>query len=380
MKKYLILTYGCQMNVHESEKIRGMLESLGFAETDKKEEADVVVFNTCCIRESAESKIMGHIGSFKPIKKDKKDMIIAVGGCMSEQPAVAEKLMKKFPFVDIVFGTANLHRFKELLEKRIKTMKRVKEIGYEDVVNEDDLFVRDDKENAYVNIIYGCNNFCSYCIVPYVRGRERSRKPENIIKEVKSLVKEGYKSITLLGQNVNSYGKDLENKTTFPELLRQICKIDGGFEIHFMSSHPKDFTDELISVIATEDKVSKDIHLPLQSGSDKILKLMNRNYTAKKYYSIIEKLKKSVPNCTITTDIIVGFPGESKHDFNQTVKMIKKVKYDSLFAFMYSRRKGTVADKMPNQVPNEIKHKRVNYILALEKKIQKQKEKAKGRK
>lgn len=379
MKKYLVLTYGCQMNVHESEKIKGMLESLGFVETDKKEEADVVVFNTCCIRESAESKIMAHIGSFKPLKKDKKDMIIAVGGCMSEEVGVADKLMKKFPFVDIVFGTANLHRFKTLLEEKIKTKKRIKEIGYEDVVNEDDLFVRDNKENAYVNIIYGCNNFCSYCIVPYVRGRERSRKPENIVKEVKSLVKEGYKSITLLGQNVNSYGKDLTPQTNFPALLREICKIEGDFEIHFMSSHPKDFTDELIETIASENKISKDIHLPLQSGSDKILRAMNRNYTSKKYYSIIKKLRKLVPNCTITTDIIVGFPGETKADFNKTVKMVKKVKYDSIFAFMYSRRKGTAADKMLNQVPNEVKHKRVNYILNLEKKIQKKKEKQKSK-
>lgn len=377
MKKYLILTYGCQMNVHESEKIKGMLESLGFVEAKTKEEADMVVFNTCCIRETAENKIMAHIGSFKPLKKEKKDLIIAIGGCMSEQDGVAEKLMKKFPFVDIVFGTANLYRLADLIQQRMSGKKRIKEVKQPDIVAENELIIRDDANNAYVNIIYGCNNFCSYCIVPYVRGRERSRKPESILKEVKDLVKKGYKSITLLGQNVNSYGKDLTPKVTFPELLKMICKIDGEFEIHFMSSHPKDFSDELVEAIATEKKISKDIHLPLQSGSDKILKAMNRNYTAKAYYEIIKKLRKLAPNCTITTDIIVGFPGETKADFNKTVKMIKKVKYDSIFAFMYSRRKGTPADKMPNQVPSEEKHKRVNYILALEKKIQKQKEKQK---
>lgn len=359
------------MNVHESEKIKGMLESLNFLPAEKKDDADVIVFNTCCIRESAENKIMAHIGSIKPIKKDNKNIIVAVGGCMSEQKGVAEKIMKKFPFVDIVFGTANLHRFKELLEQKISTGKRVKEVGFPDVVDENEFFSRDSKESAFVNIIYGCNNFCSYCIVPYVRGRERSRKPENIIKEIKKLVKNGYKKITLLGQNVNSYGKDLENKTNFVSLLKEICKIKGDFKIHFLSSHPKDFSDELIEIIGKEEKISKNIHLPVQSGSDKILKRMNRNYTAKKYLSIVKKLRKSAPKCTITTDIIVGFPGETKRDFKQTVKLIKKAKFDSLFAFMYSKRKGTVAEKMDNQIPTNIKHKRVNYILNLEKKIQK---------
>lgn len=375
MKKYYIQTYGCQMNVHESEKIKGMLESLDFLPAEKKEEADIVVFNTCCIREGAENKILAHIGAMKPIKKDNKNLIVAVGGCMTEQKGVADRLMKKFPFVDIVFGTANLHRFKELLEKKLADKKRVKEVNYPDVVDESEFFSRDSKEKAFVNIIYGCNNFCSYCIVPYVRGRERSRKPENILKEIKKLAKEGYKEITLLGQNVNSYGKDLSEKTNFVQLLAEICKIEGDFKINFLSSHPKDFSDELISIIAKEDKISKDIHLPVQSGSDSVLKRMNRNYTAKKYLGIVKKLRKLVPNCTITTDIIVGFPGETKADFMKTVKLIKKAKFNSLFAFMYSKRKGTAAEKFDKQVPIAIKHKRVNYILNLEKKIQKKLEK-----
>lgn len=375
MKKYFIVTYGCQMNVHESEKLAGALESLGFSCAEKMEEADVIVFNTCAIREGAETKAFGNIGALKHLKKENPNLIIAVGGCMAEQPHAHKKLTDKFPFVDIVFGTNNLFRFKELLNKRLETKKRVKEIGYQDVVPENEQIHRTSGDNAYVNIIYGCNNFCTYCIVPYVRGRERSRSESSIINEVKGLVKEGYKTITLLGQNVNSYGKDLKKKSSFASLLTKICKIKGDFEVKFMTSHPKDFSDELINVIATEPKMAKEIHLPVQAGSNKTLKAMNRVYTREHYLGLVKKIRKQIPSARLSTDIIVGFPGETKRDFNATISLIKKVKYDSIFAYMYSKRHGTVAEKLPNQVDIKEKHRRVNKVLNLERKIQRKKRK-----
>lgn len=372
-KKYIVITYGCQMNIHESEKLCGMLEELGYIKTEKREDADIIVFNTCCIRQGAEDRAFGNIGSIKPLKKKNKDLIIAVCGCMTQQKDRVEKLKTSYPFVDIIFGTHNLHLFKEFVEKRQNTKKRVIEFCEDDrLMPEQTNMVRDDKVNAYVNIIYGCNNFCSYCIVPYVRGRERSRDFNEIVLEVKGLINKGYKTITLLGQNVNSYGNDIEDKNVnFNNLLKTLAQLDGDFEIKFMSSHPKDLSYEVIDTISKYKKISKEIHLPVQSGSNKILKLMNRHYTIEHYLEIIDYIKEKIPNCRLTTDIIVGFPGETQQDFEDTVNLIKRVKYAGIFAYMYSIRTGTKAEKMDNQIPFEVKNERVNKILALEKELQK---------
>ena len=368
MKTYFITTYGCQLNVHESEKLAGVLKQRGFLPADKLENADLIVYNTCAIREGAEDRAFGNVGSLKKLKKANKDKIIAVCGCMTQQKAKAEYLYKTFPFIDIIFGTSNLHKFEEFLDKKSKRL-----LAYDEDFNlksENMPFYRTSGENAWVNIMQGCNNFCTYCIVPYVRGRERSRKSADIIKEVKEAIKDGYKIITLLGQNVNSYGKDC-GEMSFAELLKTIANLDGDFKIAFMTSHPKDLTSDVIDVIAQNDKLLKEIHLPVQSGSNKILEKMNRKYTIEKYLDIIEEIKAKIPNVRITTDIIVGFPGETDEDFEATCNLVKKVKYDGIFAFMYSVREGTVAEKMPDQVPDEIKNVRVNKILALEKEIKK---------
>ena len=372
-KFYKINTYGCQMNIHDSEKLAGMLEKLGYKETFDDNVADVIVFNTCCIRESAEQKIYGNIGALKGIKKNKKDLIIAVCGCMSQQDGVADNIKAKFPFVNIVFGTHNLHMFEEYLQKHLKTKKKVYDVWQsEGQVVEDIPAYRTSKYNGWVNIMYGCNNFCTYCIVPYVRGRERSRKLEEILKEVRLLVEQGYKTITLLGQNVNSYGNDFDDDTNFAKLLSEICKIEGNFRLRFMTSHPKDLTDEVISVIAREDKISKTIHLPVQSGSNAILKAMNRKYTVEHYKGLIDKIKAAIPNVSLTTDLIVGFPGETEEDFDGTLDLVRYCKYTSLFGFMYSKRKGTVAEKMEGHLPIAVKRERVNKLLALSKEIGKQ--------
>ena len=369
--KYCIVTYGCQMNVHESEKIAGILENMGYVATEKREEADIIVFNTCAIREGAEDRVFGNVGNLKKMKKRNKDLIIAVCGCMTQKENTAQKLMNTFPFVDIVLGTFNLSRLGYFIEA-VKQGRKM-EILQEGDVEENLPYKRTSGENAWVNIMQGCNNFCTYCIVPYVRGREKSRKQENILKEIKDIVAEGkYKKITLLGQNVNSYGNDLTDGTSFAGLLRAICKIEGDFKLSFMTSHPKDLTDEVIDVIASEDKIEKYIHLPAQSGNNRILKLMNRRYTREKYLSSIDKIRKKIPNCRITSDFIVGFPGETEEEFEDTYSLVEAVRYDSIFAFMYSPREGTVASKMEEQIPDTIKHKRVNKLLALEKRIQKE--------
>ncbi len=374
-KFYLINTYGCQMNIHESEKLAGMLEKLGYKSTEDTKKANVIVFNTCCIRETAEQKIYGNIGDLKGLKKQRPDLIIAVCGCMSQQEGVADNIKKKFPFVNIVFGTHNLHMFEEYLKEHINTSKKVYQVwSKEQQIVENTPVYRTSNYNAWVNIMYGCNNFCTYCIVPYVRGRERSRKMQDIILEVTDLVQNhGYKTITLLGQNVNSYGNDIEDKdVNFANLLSQLCKIEGDFRIKFLTSHPKDLTDEVIQVIAREPKISKTIHLPVQSGSTQILTSMNRHYTAEHYYQLIDKIKAAIPQVNLTTDIIVGFPGETEEDFMQTYKLIEYVRYTSLFAFMYSKRSGTIAEKMDGQISSAIKHERVNKILALERSISKE--------
>ncbi len=378
--KYFIVTYGCQMNVHESEKIAGILEKLGYSPAERREDADIIVFNTCAIREGAEDRVLGNVGNLKKLKKKNKDLIIAVCGCMTQKERTATNLLNTFPFIDIVIGTFNLPKLGYYIEavkkgRELESERSGKQLELfdEGEIDETLPYKRTSGDNAWVNIMQGCNNFCTYCIVPYVKGREKSRKEENILKEIKDIIAEGkYKKITLLGQNVNSYGKDLVPPVSFSKLLRDICLLDGDFTVSFMTSHPKDLTDDVIDAIAEEDKIEKFIHLPAQSGNNRILKLMNRSYTREKYLDIIKKIRQKIPNCRITSDFIVGFPTETEEEFNDTCSLVSEVKYDSIFAFKYSPREGTVASKMEGQVPEEIKSERVNKLLALEKKLQKE--------
>ncbi|SKC73175.1 tRNA (N6-isopentenyl adenosine(37)-C2)-methylthiotransferase MiaB [Maledivibacter halophilus] len=366
MKKYLIKTYGCQMNEHDSEKLAGILSNMDYIECNNKEEADLIIFNTCCVRENAELKVYGNLGQLKALKKKNPDMIIAVCGCMMQQAHVVEQIKKKHPFVDLIFGTHNLHNFPVLLANCKQTDNMLIEIWDEEgQIIEGMPSIRKYGLKAFVNIMYGCNNFCTYCIVPYTRGRERSRQPEDIINEVKHLVENGTKEITLLGQNVNSYGKTLEEKLDFADLLYRINEIEGLERIRFMTSHPKDISKKLIIAIKECDKVCEHIHLPVQAGSNNVLKRMNRKYTKEKYLEIVEEIKKQIPNISITTDIIVGFPGETEEDFEDTLDLVKKVKYDNSFTFIYSIRKGTPAAKMEDQVPEDVKHHRFNRLLKL---------------
>lgn len=374
--KYFIKTFGCQMNVHESEKLGGMLESLDYTKTEDVKAADIIIFNTCCIRDGVEQKIMGNIGALKPLKKKNPNLIIGICGCMSQAEGRGELITNKFPFVDIIFGTHNIHTLKELINEHNSNKKRITDVWTEEKGIFEDVEVSRDNvnSNAWVNINFGCNNFCSYCIVPYVRGRERSRKPDDIKAEVKKLVSEGYKYITLLGQNVNSYGNDFKDKNiNFANLLRMLCEIKGDFRIKFMTSHPKDLSEEVIKVIASNDKLCKVIHLPIQSGSNNILKSMNRKYTREHYLELMKMIRSYIPDAYISTDIIVGFPGESEEDFMDTYNLINEVKYDGVFAFMYSRRSGTVADKMDNQIDEKVKNERVNKLLKLSKSITREK-------
>lgn len=362
-KFYKIITYGCQMNVHESEKLAGILSSRGFLETTDETQADVIVFNTCCIRENAENTARGNIGALKQLKKERKDLIIAVGGCMTQQTGAGEDLLKKFPYVNFVFGTHNLNSFGDMLDVAIKERKHGKLYFSEhSTIDECVPMKRDSRVSAWVNIIYGCNNFCSYCIVPYVRGRERSRKIEEIISEVKSLIACGYKEITLLGQNVNSYGNDLCDGTNFALLLKKINSLDGDFRVRFMTSHPKDMNREVIDVIASSTKICHSIHLPIQSGSNAVLKSMNRKYTVEHYLDIVSYIKDKLPDCGITTDIMVGFPGETDSDFEDTMKIVEKVRYSGAFTFVYSPRKGTPAAKM-EQIDKEITKERIVRLV-----------------
>lgn len=373
-KNYCVVTYGCQMNIRESEKIKGILSALGMREVLEPEQANVIVFNTCCIREGAEDRAYNNIAALKKYKQNNPDTVIAVCGCMTQQKNGKYNLKTKLPFVDIVLGTHNINMLGEYLLQLETDNKRIYEILDAPIKSMDIAdSVRDDSTNAYVNIIYGCNKFCTYCIVPYVRGREKSRDPQEIYNEVKDLVQnKGYKYITLLGQNVNSYGKDFNTPMTFSDLLLQLCQIEGDFKIKFMTSHPIDFTDDLIRVMKTQDKVAKCLHLPVQSGSSKILQKMNRHYDIKHYKKVISKVKRAIPNISLSTDIIVGFPNETEKDFNATMKLIKKVKYDQVFAFMYSKRTGTPASVMPNQIDEQIKNVRLNKLLRLQKIISKE--------
>jgi len=370
MQKYKINTYGCQMNVHESEKIAGILSKLGYESTDIDEEADIIVFNTCCIRDNAERRVYGNIGALKPLKKEKKELIIAVMGCMTQQKGAADALRKKFPFVDIVLGANNPEDMEEAVVNLKKSFIKVPEDTKPPVVENTPIF-RTSYPNAWINIMYGCNNFCTYCIVPYVKGRERSRKRELIIDDIKRVLDEGYKEITLLGQNVDSYGSDFDNGDNFLALLSDIAKLDGKFRLRFMTSHPKDFNKDVIDLIAETPNICNNIHLPVQSGSSEVLRQMNRRYTREQYLSIIEYIRSKIPDCGITSDIMVGFPTETEKDFLDTVSLMEKVRFSNAFTFVYSPRKGTPAASM-QQLPIEVKTERIKQLVALQNRITKE--------
>ncbi len=366
------VTFGCQMNARDSEKLAGILQKVGY-ELVEDEHADFVIYNTCTVRENANLRVFGRLGALNSMKKKNPHMQIALCGCMMQEPEVVEKLKKSYRFVDLVFGTHNIYKFAELLYKSLTSKEMVIDIWKDtNVIVEDLPIERKFAFKSGVNIMFGCNNFCSYCIVPYVRGRERSREPKDIIREIEGLVKDGVVEIMLLGQNVNSYGKNLENPVTFAQLLKDIEKIEGLERIRFMTSHPKDLSDELIEVMANSKKICKHMHLPLQSGSSRILKIMNRHYTKEQYLELVEKLRKAIPDIAITTDIIVGFPGETEEDFEETMDVVSKVRYDSAFTFIYSIRTGTPAAKM-EQVPEEVTKPRFDRLLSLVQKIAKEK-------
>ena len=363
--KYYIETWGCQMNEEDSEKLSGMLKRIGYTRTENKEEAGIILFNTCCVRENAENKVFGNLGALKNLKKKNPDLIIGICGCMMQQEGMADRILKEFPYVNIVFGTHNAYKFPEYLNRVRTEGVQIKEIFNKETDIVEGLPIdRESSVKAFVTIMYGCNNFCTYCIVPYVRGRERSRKPEDILKEIRELVAQGYKEITLLGQNVNSYGKGLEEDVDFAKLLRMINEIEGLERVRFMTSHPKDLTVDVIMAIKECDKLCEQIHLPVQSGSNSILKKMNRHYTREYYLDLVKKIKEEIPGATLTTDIIVGFPGETEEDFQDTLELVKEVGYSSAFTFIYSRRNNTPADMMLNQVSEEDKHHRFNRLVA----------------
>ncbi|HII4500343.1 TPA: tRNA (N6-isopentenyl adenosine(37)-C2)-methylthiotransferase MiaB [Clostridium perfringens] len=370
-KLFCISTYGCQMNEEDSEKLSGMLKSQGYERTENKEEASIIIFNTCCVRENAENKVFGNLGQLKQLKKKNPNLVIAICGCMMQQVGMADKVLKTFPYVDIIFGTHNAHKFPEYLHRVLQEGVQVKEIlNKEEGIVEGLPIDRKSDVKAFVTIMYGCNNFCTYCIVPYVRGRERSRKSEDIIKEIEELVSQGYKEITLLGQNVNSYGKGLEEDIDFAGLLRKVNKVKGLERVRFMTSHPKDLSDDVIMAIKECDKLCEQVHLPVQSGSSRILKEMNRHYDREYYLDLVKKIKSEIPDVTLTTDIIIGFPGETEEDFLDTLSLCEEVGYDSAFTFIYSRRNHTPADKMENQIPDDIKHDRFNRLVeAINKKV-----------
>ena len=370
-KLFCISTYGCQMNEEDSEKLSGMLKSQGYERTENKEEASIIIFNTCCVRENAENKVFGNLGQLKQLKKKNPNLVIAICGCMMQQVGMADKVLKTFPYVDIIFGTHNAHKFPEYLHRVLQEGVQVKEIlNKEEGIVEGLPIDRKSDVKAFVTIMYGCNNFCTYCIVPYVRGRERSRKSEDIIKEIEELVSEGYKEITLLGQNVNSYGKGLEEDIDFAGLLRKVNEVKGLERVRFMTSHPKDLSDDVIMAIKECDKLCEQVHLPVQSGSSRILKEMNRHYDREYYLDLVKKIKSEIPDVTLTTDIIIGFPGETEEDFLDTLSLCEEVGYDSAFTFIYSRRNHTPADKMENQIPDDIKHDRFNRLVeAINKKV-----------
>lgn len=363
-RKAFITTYGCQMNEHDSEKLDGMFQDMGFDGAETIEEADIILFNTCCVRENAELKVYGNLGRVKNLKQSNPNLLVGLCGCMMQQPHIVEELKKKYRFVDLIFGTHNLHHFPVLLDRVIRGEQVIEVLKDGTEIVEGYHPIRKNELKAYVNIMYGCNNFCSYCIVPYTRGRERSRRPDDIIKEIKGLVAGGTKEVMVLGQNVNSYGKDLEN-IDFPSLLRVIDKIEGLERIRFMSSHPKDISFELIDTIATSDKICEQIHLAIQSGSDEILRRMNRRYTTDHLREIMAYARHKIPHIGLSTDIIVGFPGETEEMFQETLDFMEEMNFHSAFTYVYSIRTGTPAATMPNQVSAEAKKDRMGRLLAL---------------
>lgn len=370
-KKYCVVTYGCQMNLHESEKISGILSGMGMNAVNEPENADVVVFNTCCIRDTAERRALGNIGKMKELKKKNKNLLIVVTGCMTQQNGFAENMKERYQYVDVILGTHNISDLENQIRIRLEKKKRVAAVldtdGYID--DETTPVTRTSFPNAWVNINYGCNNFCTYCIVPYVRGRERSRDMKSIISECEKLIKDGYKEITLLGQNVNSYGNDVpDENVNFANLLREVAKIDGKFRIRFMTSHPKDLTEDVVKAIRDNDKICNNIHLPIQAGSNSVLKNMNRRYTREHYLGLIDMIRRYLPDCGITTDIMVGFPYETEEDFLDTLDIVEKVRFSTAFTFIYSVRKGTKAAEMP-QIPYEIKQNRIKRLIARQNEI-----------
>ena len=362
------------MNLHESEKVAGVLVDLGYAQADSEDKADIIVFNTCCIRDTAEKKAFGNIGVVKRLKKINKNLIIVVLGCMTKQDGYIDIIKQKYPYVDIVLGTRNIDLLKDAVTKKLEERKKTMTNDFGDDYLETDEklpMFRDSYPNAWVNIIYGCNNFCSYCIVPYVRGREISRSMDDVLKEVRQCVADGYKEITLLGQNVNSYGNDLTDGTSFEKLLREIDKIDGKFRVRFMTSHPKDLTEGIVDAIANSKKICNNIHLPVQAGSNSVLSAMNRRYTREHYFSLIEMIRSKIPDCGITTDIMVGFPTETDNDFLDTVDLVKRCRFSNAFTFIYSPRKGTVAEKM-EQLPYSVKQARIMELIKIQNQITKE--------
>lgn len=360
---YVITTHGCQMNEHDSEKIKTLLNTMGFKEIDREEEADLAIINTCSVRHSAEDKVIGHIGRLKHIKKQNKDLKVAVCGCMMQRKESRDNVLNTFNHVDIVFGTNNIYRLPQLILESDDKKNAVVDIDESYTNFDNQIYSRTAGNAAYVNIVYGCNNFCTYCIVPYTRGREVSREPEDILDEIKNLVADGVNEVTLLGQNVNSYGKNLEEKITFAELLRMVHEVEGIERIHFTTSHPKDMSDDLIACYRDLPKLANYLHLPVQSGSNRVLKMMNRHYTREDYFALIDKVRAVRPDISLSTDIMVGFPGETEEDFEDTLDLVKRVQYDNAFTFIYSRREGTRADKMENQVPKDVKDARFQRLL-----------------
>lgn len=364
-KKYFLRTYGCQMNVHDSEEIKAILENLGYTETDELEDSDIVVLNTCAIRENAHDKVFGYLGRCKHLKATtKKDLIVCIGGCMAQEEVVVNELKTKHPYVDIIFGTHNIHELATMIKNVGKERQDIKVYSIEGNVYENIDYKRDSKITAWVNIMYGCDKFCTYCIVPYTRGKQRSRRACEIVREVEKLVSEGYQEVTLLGQNVNAYGKDLENEMTFAGLLEAVAKTNIP-RVRFVTSHPWDFTDEMITTIAKYPNIMPYIHLPLQSGSSRILKLMGRRYTKEEYLELFDKMKKKIPGVAISTDIIVGFPGETESDFEETLEVVKHCKYDGAYTFIFSPRVGTPAASMPDDTPLKEKENRLHRLNEL---------------
>ncbi|MFZ5648826.1 MAG: tRNA (N6-isopentenyl adenosine(37)-C2)-methylthiotransferase MiaB [Bacillota bacterium] len=362
-KLYTVLSFGCQMNDSDSEKMSGILEQMGYESTGDIEKADVLLINTCCVRETAENKVYGLLGRLRHVKERNPGLIIGIGGCMTQVEKTAHHIKKRFPYVNLVFGTGNIYRLPEMIEKASAGRDTLVELCQPEGIEEGLPAKREGGIKAWIPVMYGCNNFCTYCIVPHVRGRERSRRPEDILNEIRQLVEQGFIEVTLLGQNVNSYGKDLGTGFGFGDLITAINGVDGLLRIRFMTSHPRDFTDGLIAAIQNADKVCEHFHIPVQAGSNNVLKKMNRGYDREYYLNLIQKIRKHMPGAAITSDIMVGFPGETEEDFLDTMDLIERVRYDTAYTFVYNKRSGTPAEKMPDQVPDKEKTRRIEMLI-----------------